>query len=119
MSTESSREELEALPFEQALEKLEALVARMETGKLPLEELMQNFEAGSELAKICRAKLDTLERKIELLTRDDGDRGSWTLRSRSPLPDPERAAGRRRDAVLRSAHAPGQEPSFRPVALST
>ena len=78
MSTESSREELEALPFEQALEKLEALVARMETGKLPLEELMQNFEAGSELAKICRAKLDTLERKIELLTRDDGDRGSWT-----------------------------------------
>ena len=78
MSTESSREELEALPFEQALEKLESLVARMETGKLPLEELMQNFEAGSELAKICRAKLDTLERKIELLTRDDGDRGSWT-----------------------------------------
>lgn len=74
MNTES----FENLPFEQALEKLEALVGKMETGKLPLEELMRNFEAGSELAKICRAKLDALERKIELLTRDDGDQGSWS-----------------------------------------
>ncbi|MBS1371986.1 MAG: exodeoxyribonuclease VII small subunit [Lentisphaeria bacterium] len=73
-----AREEFEAMPFEQALEKLETLVAKMETGRLPLEELMQNFEAGSELAKICRAKLDKLERKIELLTRDDGEKGEWT-----------------------------------------
>ena len=32
-----SKEELESMPFEQALEKLEALVAKMETGRLPLE----------------------------------------------------------------------------------
>lgn len=74
----SELEELQSLPFEQALEKLEALVAKMETGNLPLEELIRNFEAGSELAKICRSKLDSLERKIELLTRDDGDKGEWT-----------------------------------------
>ena len=74
----SELEELQSLPFEQALEKLEAMVAKMETGNLPLEELIRNFEAGSELAKICRSKLDALERKIELLTRDDGDKGEWT-----------------------------------------
>lgn len=74
----SELEEFQSLPFEQALEKLEALVAKMETGNLPLEELIRNFEAGSELAKICRGKLDALERKIELLTRDDGDKGEWT-----------------------------------------
>lgn len=73
-----TEEELQALPFEQALERLETLVAKMETGNLPLEELIRNFEEGSKLAAVCRGKLDTLERKIELLTRDDGDRGEWT-----------------------------------------
>ena len=34
-------EELDAMPFEQALERLESLVAKMETGRLPLEELMR------------------------------------------------------------------------------
>lgn len=65
------------IPFEQALEKLEALVAKMETGQLPLEELMKNFEEGSKLVKLCRGKLDALERKIEILTRDDGASGQW------------------------------------------
>jgi len=69
---------LESLPFEQALEKLEALVSKMETGKLPLEELIRDFDAGSRLVKVCRGKLDALEHKIELLTRDDGQKGEWT-----------------------------------------
>lgn len=86
-----SSEELAAMPFEQALEKLETLVARMETGRLPLEELMKNFEAGSELARACRAKLDKLERKIELLTRDDGGDGVWTD-FESDVPSPVRNA---------------------------
>ena len=71
-------EELDAMPFEQALERLESLVAKMETGRLPLEELMTDFEAGTLLVKLCREKLDSLERKIELLTRDDGGQGQWT-----------------------------------------
>ncbi|MPN53383.1 Exodeoxyribonuclease 7 small subunit [bioreactor metagenome] len=75
---QSPAEEFRSLPFEQALEQLESLVTKMETGNLPLEELIRNFEAGSELAKICRGKLDALERKIELLTRDDGKDGEWT-----------------------------------------
>ncbi len=84
-------EEFQALPFEQALEKLEALVSKMETGNLPLEELILNFEAGSELAKVCRGKLDLLERKIELLTRDDGNNGQWTD-FESNVPDTSRNA---------------------------
>lgn len=73
-----SPEELEAMPFEQALERLETLVAKMETGRLPLEELMSDFETGSRLVNACRGKLDALERKIELLTRDDGKEGEWS-----------------------------------------
>ena len=63
--------------FEKALEELEQLVSRMETGKLPLEELMKNFEKGSKLVKLCRKKLEELECKIEILTRDDGKNGEW------------------------------------------
>ncbi len=70
-------EELQNLTFEAALEQLENLVARMENGQLPLEELMKNFEQGSELAKVCRTRLDALERKIEVLTRDDGAEGEY------------------------------------------
>ena len=71
-------EELDAMPFEQALERLESLVAKTETGRLPLEELMTDFETGSRLVNACRGKLDALERKIELLTRDDGKEGQWS-----------------------------------------
>ena len=66
------------LTFEAALAELEKTVAKMETGNLPLEELILCFERGSKLAAECRAKLDSLERKIEILTRDDGKGGSWS-----------------------------------------
>ncbi len=85
-------EELEKLSFEQALEKLENLVGKMETGRLPLEELMGDFENGSQLVNFCRSKLDVLERRIELLLRDDGKEGSWTdfEPDSSPSPDSPR-----------------------------
>lgn len=66
------------LSFEAALAELEKTVARMEAGKLPLEELIVCFERGSKLAAECRAKLDSLERRIEILTRDDGGEGVWS-----------------------------------------
>ncbi|MDD3885628.1 MAG: exodeoxyribonuclease VII small subunit [Victivallaceae bacterium] len=77
MSEEIQKKDDE-LTFEQALAKLETLVARMETGRQPIEEMMKDFECGSHLVKSCRAKLDVLERKIELLTADDGKQGEWT-----------------------------------------
>ena len=48
-------EELDAMPFEQALERLESLVAKMETGRLPLEELMTDFVTGSRLVNAATA----------------------------------------------------------------
>lgn len=71
-------EPLEKLKFEEALGKLETLVEQMENGNVPLEKLIADFEQGSKLVSLCRARLDAMERKIELLTRDDGDRGEWT-----------------------------------------
>ena len=56
--------------FEQALQKLEAIVAKMEEGDLPLEEALKAFEEGVRLAKFCTNKLDEAERKVEKLVRD-------------------------------------------------
>ena len=56
--------------FEEALQKLEAIVAQMEEGGLPLEETLKAFEEGVRLARFCASKLDEAERKVEKLMRD-------------------------------------------------
>ena len=60
--------------FEEALQKLEAIVAKMEEGDLPLEEALKAFEEGVKLAKFCTGKLDEAERKVEKLIRDQAGR---------------------------------------------
>ena len=56
--------------FEEALRKLEAIVAQMEEGDLSLEETLKDFEEGVRLAKFCTTKRDEAERKVEKLIRD-------------------------------------------------
>lgn len=56
--------------FEEALQKLEAIVAKMEEGDLSLEEALKEFEEGVRLARFCTGKLDEAERKVEKLIRD-------------------------------------------------
>lgn len=58
------------LTFEKALEELEALVARMEDGKLPLEESLAAYQRGAELIRFCESKLADAQARIAIL---DGD----------------------------------------------
>ncbi len=60
-----------ALRFEQALERLEAIVAEMEAGELDLETMIERFEEGRRNLKLCSAKLDEVERRIEMLVKKD------------------------------------------------
>jgi exodeoxyribonuclease VII small subunit len=55
------------LPFEAALEKLESIVAGMESQELPLETLLARYEEGTRLAAICQAKLAEAELKVKQL----------------------------------------------------
>jgi len=55
--------------FEEALSQLEALVARLEAGDLPLEEALRAFEEGVRLTRLCTARLEDAERRVHLLTR--------------------------------------------------
>ena len=55
------------LTFEQALDKLEAIVAEIEEGKVPLEESIAKYAEGTRLVAQCRSILDRAEEKIKLL----------------------------------------------------
>ncbi|MBC8023884.1 MAG: exodeoxyribonuclease VII small subunit [Burkholderiales bacterium] len=55
------------MSFEKALEELEALVARMEDGKLPLEESLAAYQRGAELIKFCESKLADAQARIAIL----------------------------------------------------
>lgn len=58
------------LTFEQALERLETLVAQIEQGEVPLEESIEKYAQGVGLIQQCRAILDQAESKIQLLAAD-------------------------------------------------
>ena len=53
--------------FEEALEKLESIVSKMEDGDVPLAELLTQFEEGSKLLKQCESRLKEAEIRIEQL----------------------------------------------------
>jgi len=56
-----------SLTFEKALEELEQLVARMEDGKLPLEESLAAYQRGAQLTKFCEAKLTDAQARVAIL----------------------------------------------------
>ena len=59
--------------FEAALEELEALVERMETGDLSLEESLRAFERGVALTRDCQRALKDAELRVQALTESGGD----------------------------------------------
>jgi exodeoxyribonuclease VII small subunit len=62
-----------ALPFEEALHKLEGIVEAMESDDLPLETLLAKYEEGTKLARVCQEKLAEAELKIQQLEKAGGE----------------------------------------------
>ncbi len=64
-----------ALKFEDALSRLETIVAELEKGDLPLNDSLKIFEEGIKLSKNCLKMLDDAERKVEIMVQDkDGQK---------------------------------------------
>lgn len=59
------------IPFEDALTRLEAVVNRLESGELPLEESLRLFEEGVHLTKVCTHRLEEAERRITILLKNE------------------------------------------------
>ena len=63
-------DDISGLSFEKALEALEEIVARLEGGKVDLEDAIKIYERGEALRKHCQAKLKEAEARIEKITLD-------------------------------------------------
>ena len=68
-----------APPFEEAMKQLESIVEAMESGELPLEKLLEQYEAGARLARACQDKLEEAGHKIQQLEQDAA--GQWALKT--------------------------------------
>jgi exodeoxyribonuclease VII small subunit len=62
----------EPADFEKALAELEALVARLERGDLPLDEALKTFERGIALTRHCQSALKAAQQKVEILLSSNG-----------------------------------------------
>ncbi|MBO6559628.1 MAG: exodeoxyribonuclease VII small subunit [Nisaea sp.] len=71
--SENTSAEIGALSFEQALEQLEAIVGKLESGSGTLDDAINAYARGAELKAHCQKKLDEARMKVEKIRRPDGD----------------------------------------------
>ena len=62
--------------FEGAMDRLEAIVEQMESGKLALEDLIVRYEEGMSLVKVCQDRLASAEQKIEIIAKNSAGKTS-------------------------------------------
>ncbi len=53
--------------YEAALQELEQLAGQLESGQLPLDQLMSGYQRGADLLKFCRSKLEAIEQQISVI----------------------------------------------------
>src|SRR5262252_1336625 len=83
----SSKPKREAeLNFEGAMDRLEKIVEQMESGKLPLEDVIVRYEEGMKLVKICQERLANAEQKIEIIARNSA--GKAVVQEFEPTQEP-------------------------------
>lgn len=68
-------EDQASLTFEQAMESLESIVSKLESGDVPLETAIELFQEGMRLSGLCGQKLEQVERRIEILVEGEGGSG--------------------------------------------
>ena len=75
---EKAHADIDQLSFERAIEELEAIVKRLEDGKVPLEESVAIYERGEALKRRCEELLRQAEARVEKITTDASGEVSGT-----------------------------------------
>ncbi|BAC13834.1 exodeoxyribonuclease VII small subunit [Oceanobacillus iheyensis] len=61
------------LTFEQAMEKLEGIVSKLEEGDVPLEKAIEYYQEGMNLSKLCSEKLNHVQDKMVQIMNEQGE----------------------------------------------
>jgi exodeoxyribonuclease VII small subunit len=72
---EGAGDGVSALTYEGAIGELEAIIARIESGEIPLEESLQQYRRGAALVRRCREVLDAAKAEVERITAADLAKG--------------------------------------------
>jgi exodeoxyribonuclease VII small subunit len=75
----AANSDITQLTFEKAIEELESIVARLEGGKVPLEESVAIYERGETLKRRCEELLRQAETRIEKITLDASGQPTGTV----------------------------------------
>ena len=62
---------MKELTFEEKQAKLESIVAQLETGNVPLEEMISLYEQGEALYRDCAQTLDAYEKRLNDLEKEN------------------------------------------------
>ena len=62
--------------YEAALLELEQLIAQIESGQLPLEQMLTGYERAAQLLNFCRGKLEAVQEQVKVL--DEGTLSPWS-----------------------------------------
>ena len=65
MPAKKQSQKNESLNFEEAIERLENIIEKMEGERIPLEELLKDYEEGTRLLNVCKEKINTAKEKVE------------------------------------------------------
>tara|TARA_Y100001934_G_scaffold31057_1_gene34461 strand:- start:147 stop:407 length:261 start_codon:yes stop_codon:yes gene_type:complete len=58
------------LHFEDAIERLEKIIEKMENERVPLEEMLKDYEEGTKLLSVCKEKINIARKKVEKINKD-------------------------------------------------
>lgn len=75
MAKKSKQNEIDKLTFEQSIHALTEIVDKIETGQVPLQESLQQYEKGMALIKHCRGILLNAEKRIEEIADTEQESG--------------------------------------------
>ena len=75
-SAEAASEQVQPASYEAAVQELEQLVARMESGQMPLADRLKSYQRGAFLLEHCRGQLQAVESQIQVL--EAGTLKNWS-----------------------------------------
>lgn len=71
-----AKDKEQQVPYEEAMERLEAIVSRLERGDLSLDNSLEAFEEGSKLVAQCQTALKNAEMRVEKIMVKDGEKSN-------------------------------------------
>ena len=101
------------------MKRLEEIVEQMESGELPLEDLIVRYEEGMKLVKVCQERLATAEERIEIITRNSaGKPVVKDFAHRRGVPPLQRHRRKEKENRKKCRRQPLLKPLTNPIACS-